>query len=138
MSGVTSFVSFMKESSGDTSTFTGWLEDRLNAVASACSAYARENDESPPDKLAYEYRVLVRAWDGYQIIVNHDARYKSQEVSSFVESVAGLRDKHYRPLDDDQVYQLFLNYVDVAYDSVVSRKVVSLFRKDKVSRTMFV
>lgn len=138
MSDVTSFVSFMKESPGDVSTFTGWLENRLNNVAESCSSYVRSNDESPPDKLAYEYRVLVRAWDGYQIIVKHDVRYQSQEVSGFVESVKSLRDSHYRPLTDEHVYQLFLNYLDVAYDSVVSRKVVSMFRKDKAKRTMVI
>lgn len=53
-----------------------WLEKQLNLAAERCRSYTVGAGESPPESMVQSYYALRDAWDGYQIIVAKDKRYK--------------------------------------------------------------
>ena len=66
-------------------TFRAWLQTEANGYADACSSYARENQEQPPNKMLYPYEVFQEAWDSIRILVDKDKRYKnSRSLDAFL------------------------------------------------------
>jgi len=89
------------------------LEQKLNAVADACSFHARTYQESPPKKLTEKYNVLSVAWDGYHIIELDDARYKRVE-----------------PLEYDSYKEYLQNYVAVKYEQAFEKNLKTMLPKN--------
>lgn len=69
-----------------------WLKLQLNSAAERCRSYTVSAGEAPPDEMTQPYYALRDAWDGYQIIVLKDGRYKHPTASSYTSYMDFLKE----------------------------------------------
>ena len=89
--------------------FEYWIKTKLNSLASACESYVRSYDESPPERLTQPYYAMRDTWDGLQIIVHNDDRYKVKEAHSYKEKGFLLYLKEYVSVKHPQEISRIIN-----------------------------
>ena len=81
-----------------------WLKKSLDSYAGDCSSYAREQQQSPPERLLRPYKTLLDAWEALKVIVDEDPLYVSERAVSFAMA--------YTNLPNTQIYREYLHEIN--------------------------